>query len=89
MACIHCEPDEFIKMASEKNSNVFPRAYVLTCGIAGLVYMFKEGGNLFYLDRFFPTKEKLKDLLQFNFYDIHKDLYRIINLSEVYRSTLM
>lgn len=77
---IHLEPEDFAQTVSAKKLSVYARVYVLDAGIAGLVYMCSSEHSLYYLDRFIPTPQKREDFERINFYDVHKDLYRKINL---------
>lgn len=86
MVCVHCEPDEFLAKVQNKKLSIFSRAYVLDNAIAGIVYMCRSKCELYYLDRFFTTTEKKKELCQYSKYEIHDNLYRLINLTEACRA---
>lgn len=86
MICIHCEPNEFLAKVQHKKLSVFSRVYVLDNAIAGIVYMCKSKCKLYYLDRFFTTEEKKDDLCQCSKYELHDNLYRLINLTEACRT---
>ena len=78
----HYEPEEFLTLVEEKKLDLFARVYVLNCGIAGVVYMAKEEGNLYYLDRLLPTDQKLKEFEELDMYEVHQELYAKINLDQ-------
>lgn len=81
MCCvIHLEPEDFFETVNRDNLSVFPRVFVLESGIAGLVYMCCDAHNLYYLDRFQPAPHRKADFEKVSFYDVHKDIYRKINL---------
>lgn len=82
---IHLEPIDFVQMVSRTNSSVYARAYVLECGIAGLVYMCNDAHNLYYLDRFVCAPDRKADFDKVSFYDVHQDIYRKINLDNYLR----
>ena len=82
---VHLEPEEFIKILQKEQLSVYARVYVLDSGIAGLIYMCSDSHNLYYLDRFVPAPNKQEDFDKISFYDVHKDLYRKINLDNYLR----
>lgn len=47
--------------------------------------MCSDSHNLYYLDRFVPAPNKQEDFDKISFYDVHKDLYRKINLDNYLR----
>ncbi|MCF0106777.1 MAG: hypothetical protein HUJ53_08455 [Holdemanella sp.] len=82
---IHLEPEDFNTILFSKKLKINARVYVLECNVAGVVYMASDDDFLYYLDRFYPTKEKKCIIDNLNFYDLHKELYRIINLDQYTR----
>lgn len=82
---IHLEPEAFIQMLTRTKLFVYARVYVLDSGIAGLVYMCSDAHNLYYLDRFVPAPDRKDDFDKIDFYDVHKDIYRKINLDTYLR----
>lgn len=82
MCVIHCEYDQFMNILMQHHSQVFARVYVLQEGIAGIVYMVYASNHLYYLDRFFVSEYKKEEFQKISFFDVHKELYRIINLDE-------
>ena len=81
----HYEPEEFVQLISKKNLKVFERVYVLDSSIAGIVYMCKDDENLYYMDRFIPSKEKEAEFLNLDAYEINQELYAKINLDQKMR----
>lgn len=85
MSVIHCEYNQFMNILMQHHHPVFARAYVLDEGIAGIVYMVYAKEHLYYLDRFFVSEYKEEEYQNISFFDVHKELYRIINLDESMR----
>ena len=82
----HLEPEDFIHTLFKEKLSVYARVYVLDSGIAGLIYMCSNEHNLYYLDRFIPAPHRKEDFEKMDFYDVHKDIYRKINLDNYLRN---
>ncbi len=85
LSVVHYEPKDFFTIVSVKGMTIFPRVMVLDKGIAGLVYMCKDGENLCYLDRFYPSNLKEEEYNKLDAYEVHKELYVKINLDKSLR----
>lgn len=77
---IHLEPEEFAKELCCSQKPVYARTFVLDCGIAIAIYMCSDAHFLYYLDRPDCSKEKKEQLNSLDFYDVHAEIYRKVNL---------
>jgi hypothetical protein len=77
---IHLEPEEFAKELCYSQKPVYARTFVLDCGIAIAIYMCSDSHFLYYLDRPDCSKEKKEQLNSLDFYDVHAEIYRKVNL---------
>lgn len=76
----HLELNEFLDSMIKAPKKIWTQVICLDNGIAGIVYGFLENGVFYYLDRFYPSKEKKHIISSMNFYDLHKELYTKMNL---------
>lgn len=88
MCVFHCEPEEFMNALMQNNNTIFSRVYVLDEHIAGNVYMTYINNDLYYLDRMYVSDLKKEEFDDIPFYDVHKELYRKINLDEYMRKQM-
>ncbi len=77
---VHLEPEEFAKELYHSQKPVYARTYVLDCGIAIVIYMCSDSHFLYYLDRPDCSIEKKDQLNSMDFYDLHAEIYRKVNL---------
>ena len=82
LTVIHLEPEDFYRTLLINQSKVEARMYVLKNNIAGIVYTTKDHNHFYYLDRFFPSSDKKETIEHMNSYDLHKEIYQLINLDE-------
>ena len=77
---VHLEPEDFARELVHNPKNVYARTYVLDCGLAVVIYMCQDSHFLYYLDRPDCSKEKKDMLKSMNFYELHAENYRKVNL---------
>lgn len=77
---VHLEPEDFARELVHNPKNVYARTYVLDCGLAVVIYMCQDSHFLYYLDRPDCSKEKKDMLKSMNFYELHAEIYRKVNL---------
>ena len=77
---VHLEPEDFARELVHNQKNVYARTYVLDCGLAVVVYMCQDSHFLYYLDRPDCSKEKKDMLKSMDFYELHAEIYRKVNL---------
>lgn len=76
----HLEPEDFARELVHNQKNVYARTYVLDCGLAVIIYMCQDSHFLYYLDRPDCSKEKKDMLKSMDFYELHAEIYRKVNL---------
>ena len=77
---VHLEPEDFARELVHNPKNVYARTYVLDCGLAVVIYMCQDSHFLYYLDRPDCSKEKKDMLKSMDFYELHAEIYRKVNL---------
>ena len=77
---VYLEPEDFARELVHNQKNVYARTYVLDCGLAVIIYMCQDSHFLYYLDRPDCSKEKKDMLKSMDFYELHAEIYRKVNL---------
>lgn len=85
----HLEPEEFMRVLVHYPQQVYARTLVLDCGIAVLVYTCQHGDHLYYLDRVDCSDQKKEKVNKMNFYELHAEIYRKINLDQRSRERML
>lgn len=76
----HLEVNEFLDAMTDTPKKIWKQIICLDNGIAGIVYGFLDQDTFYYLDRFYPSKQKEDEVHAMNFYELHAELYAKINL---------
>lgn len=76
----HLEVNEFLDIMMVTPKKIWKQVICLDNGIAGIVYGFLDQGTFYYLDRFYPSKQKEEEIQNMDFYELHKELYTKLNL---------
>lgn len=76
----HLEVDEFFDAMMTSPKKIWTQVICLDNGIAGIVYGFCDNDTFYYLDRFYPSKQKEEKIHAMNFYELHAELYAKMNL---------
>ncbi len=86
MMCVyHMDYKEWIIQLERCKHPVLSRVMVVS-GIAGLVYYYYDQNKDFcYLDDFYPTKLKEEEYKKLSQFDVHKQLYRKLQLDQYQR----
>lgn len=80
MNIVHLEPEEFVQKAAVTQNKVCCHCVVLDNGIAGIVYLFKMGKFLYYMDRFMVSHLKEEVARTWNPDELHAEVYRKVAL---------
>ncbi len=76
MCVIHLDANDWLSKLVENQSPIQDKALVLDQGIAGIVYYFSDcKDNIYYLDQFYSSSLKEKEVASIPFYDLHKQVY--------------
>lgn len=85
MCVYHMDYKEWIVQLATCKHPVLTRVMVVS-GIAGLVYYYyDQNKDLCYLDDFYPTELKAEEYKQLSQFDVHKQLYRKLQLDQYQR----
>lgn len=80
MNIVHLEPEEFVQKAAVTQNKVCFHCVVLDNGIAGIVYLFKMGRFLYYMDRFMVSHLKESETCRIDSNELHAEVYRKVAL---------
>lgn len=80
MNIVHLEPEEFVQKAAVTQKKVCFHCVVLDNGVAGIVYLFKMGKYLYYMDRFMVSKLKEAVTSAIDSNVLHAEVYRKVAL---------
>lgn len=80
MQVIHLEPEEFVCQAAISQSRFHYHCIVLDNAVAGIVYLFRKGDHLFYMDRFAVSEQKKAQIDKLDSHLLHAEIYRKVAL---------
>lgn len=87
MIVYHLDSSEWLSKLMEDHASVQSRALVLNQGIAGIVYCFLDvKKNICYMDEFFTSTYKEKEVNQISKEEIHAQIYYKMQLEQVQRN---
>ncbi len=76
MCVIHLDANDWLIKLLENKSAIEYKTLVLDQGIAGIIYYFSDcHNNIYYLDQFYPSSFKQKEVETIPFYEMHKQIY--------------
>jgi hypothetical protein len=75
MTLIHLEPEEFVETLYARKGSLKTEAIVLDNGVAGMVYLFQDHADIYYLDRLFAGRS-----IQMSEQERHAEMYRKVAL---------
>ena len=85
MCVYHMDYQEWNVQLEACKHPVLSRVVVID-GIAGLIYYFYDlNKDLCYLDEFFPSELKKEEFKKLSKFDVHKQLYRKLQLDQYQR----
>lgn len=87
MIVYHLDSSEWLSKLMEDHASVQSRTLVLNQGIAGIVYCFLDvKKNICYMDEFFTSTYKEKEVNQISKEEIHAQIYYKMQLEQVERN---
>ncbi len=76
MCVIHLDAKDWLTKLIENKHSIQYKTIVLDQGIAGIIYYFSnDKKDIYYLDQFYSSSLKEKELSNISFYDLHKQIY--------------
>lgn len=86
MTVFHLDGDQWLTKIMECAPSVKARTYVLREHIAGTIYYYYDDAcNMYYLDCFYPSTYKKEEFDKIPFFEVHKQVYRMVQLDEYQR----
>lgn len=87
MIVYHLDSSEWLSKLMEDHASVQSRTLVLNQGISGIVYCFLDvKKNICYMDEFFTSTYKEKEVNQISKEEIHAQIYYKMQLEQVQRN---